>query len=177
MTHSPLPKDAAEYVYKNGLMNGTSATTFSPDGTTTRGMIVAILYRLEGAATAGAANFSDVPANEFYSDAVAWGVANGIVNGYGNGTFGPNDPITQEQMAAILYRYAAYKGYDVTARASLSGFTDITAVNSYAVEPLQWANAHGLINGTSATTLTPNGSATRAQVATILMRFCVDFAK
>ncbi len=165
--------DAVQYVYDKGLMAGTSATTFSPDATTTRGMIVTILYRLEGTpAVPGASGFTDVTAGQYYTDAVAWAAANNIVGGYGNGLFGPNDTITREQMAAILYRYAQYKGYDVTASADLSGYSDVAQVSSYALAALQWANAEGLVNGTSDTTLTPGGSATRAQVAVILMRFC-----
>ena len=170
-------EDAARFVYENGLMNGTSATTFGPNGTTTRAMIVAILYRLENEPGAGDSGFQDVPNGQYYTGAVAWASANGIVNGYGDGTFGPNNTITREQLAAILYRYAAYKGYDVTARADLSGYTDVGSVGGYAVEAMQWANAEGLVNGTSATTLTPKGSATRAQVAAILTRFCENVAK
>lgn len=166
-------EDAARYVYEKGLMAGTSDTTFSPNTTTTRGMIVTILYRLEGApAVSGSSSFTDVAAGRYYADAVAWAAANNIVGGYGNGLFGPNDTITREQMAAILYRYAQYKGYDVTASADLSGYSDAAQVSSYALAALQWANAEGLVNGTSGTTLTPGGSATRAQVAVILMRFC-----
>lgn len=165
--------DAVQYVYDKGLMAGTSSTTFSPDATTTRGMIVTILYRLEGTpAVSGASGFTDVADGQYYADAVAWAAVNNIVGGYGNGLFGPNDTITREQMAAILYRYAQYKGYDVTASADLSGYSDVAQVSSYALAALQWANAEGLVNGTSDTTLTPGGSATRAQVAVILMRFC-----
>lgn len=154
-------------------MAGTSSTTFSPDATTTRGMIVTILYRLEGTpAVSSASGFTDVADGQYYTNAVAWAAANNIVGGYGNGLFGPNDTITREQMAAILYRYAQYKGYDVTASTDLSGYSDAAQVSSYALAALQWANAEGLVNGTSDTTLTPGGSATRAQVAVILMRFC-----
>ena len=170
-------EDAVWYVYENGLMAGTSDTTFAPDITTSRGMIVTILYRLEGTpAISGASGFTDVADGQYYTDAVAWAAANNIVGGYGNGLFGPNDTITREQMAAILYRYAQYKGYDVTASADLSGYSDAAQVSSYALAALQWANAEGLVNGTSDTTLTPGGSATRAQVAVILMRFCENIA-
>ena len=164
--------DAVQYVYDKGLMAGTSSTTFSPDETTTRGMIVTILYRLEGAPEiSGSSSFIDVAAGQYYANAVAWAAANNIVGGYGNGLFGPKDTITREQIAAILYRYSQYKGYDVTASADLSGYSDIAQVSSYALAALQWAKAEGLVNGTD-TTLTPDGSATRAQVAVILMRFC-----
>ena len=171
-------EDAVWYVYENGLMAGTSDTTFAPDITTSRGMIVTILYRLEGTpAVSGASGFTDVADGQYYADAVAWAAANNIVGGYGNGLFGPDDTITREQMAAILYRYAQYKGYDVTASADLSGYSDVAQVSSYALAALQWANAEGLVNGTSDTTLTPGGSATRAQVAVILMRFCESSAE
>ena len=171
-------EDAVWYVYENGLMAGTSETTFEPDTTTSRGMIVTVLYRLEGAPTvSGSSGFTDVADGQYYADAVAWASSNGIVGGYGNGLFGPNDPITREQMAVILYRCAQYKGYDVTANADLSGYDDVAQVSSYALEALQWANAEGLVNGTSDTTLTPGGSATRSQIAVILMRFCENIAE
>ena len=134
-------------------------------------MIVTILHRLEGSPAAESAGFTDVPGNQWYTGAVNWAAANDIVSGYGGDLFGPNDPITREQMAAILYRYAAYKGYDVSARADLSAFTDLPQVSAYAAEPLQWAKALGLVGGKTADTLVPKGSATRAEVATILMRF------
>lgn len=168
--------DAVAYCYENGLMAGTSGSTFAPDTTTSRGMIVTILYRLDGTqAVSGTSGFADVAAGQYYADAVAWASANGIVGGYGNGNFGPNDPITREQMAAILYRYAQYKGYDTSASADLSVFADAGQISAYAVPALQWANAEGLINGTSTTTISPDGSGTRAQIAVILMRFCERF--
>ncbi|MCI9587364.1 MAG: leucine-rich repeat protein [Oscillospiraceae bacterium] len=163
--------DAVAYVSGEGLMTGITADTFAPNGTTTRGMIVTILHRLEGSPAAESAGFTDVPGNQWYTGAVNWAAANDIVSGYGGDLFGPNDPITREQMAAILYRYAAYKGYDVSARADLSAFTDLPQVSAYAAEPLQWAKALGLVGGKTADTLVPKGSATRAEVATILMRF------
>lgn len=165
--------EAVQYVYENGLMSGTGDGRFSPDVTTSRAMIVTILYRLEGSpAVTGGSAFTDVAAGTWYTDAVAWASANGIVSGYGEGKFGPNDPITREQMAAILCRYAGYKGMDVAKRAELSAFTDAGQVSDYAVETMRWAVAEGLITGTSETTLSPAGSATRAQAALILMRFC-----
>ena len=170
--------DAVQYVFANGLMAGTSDTTFSPNATTTRAMIVTILYRLEGTpAVTGTTAFTDVAAGQYYADAVAWAAQNGIVSGTSATTFSPDGVITREQMAAILYRYAQYKGYDVTAKADLSVFTDAAQVSTYATDAMAWANASGLISGTSATTLSPAGSATRAQVATILMRFCENIAK
>lgn len=162
--------DAVRYVYEAGLMNGTSATTFTPNASTTRGMIVAILYRLEGSPDAGRSGFSDVDPSAYYASAVSWASANGIVNGYEDNTFRPGNRITREQLAAFLYRYVRYKGGDVSDRANLSGYADARQIASYALEPLQWANARGLVNGTSPTTLTPGGSATRAQAAVILTR-------
>lgn len=173
--------DAVKYVNENGLMAGTSANTFAPDRTTTRGMIVTILYRLEGSPDIEneiwGYPFKDVDANAYYATAVYWARMNGIVAGYSDELFGPDDIITREQMATILYRYAQYKGYDTTAKADLSRYTDAAQVGSYAVDAIRWANAEGLVNGTSATTLTPKGSATRAQVAVILTRFCQNIAK
>ena len=169
--------EAVQYVYDNELMNGMSATTFEPNSTTTRGMIVTMLYRLENEPAAASAGFTDVAAGQWYTDAVNWAAANNIVNGYGDSQFGPTDTITREQMAAILYRYAQYKGYDVTASADLSTYTDAASVSSYAVSAMQWAVGEGLINGITDTTLVPGGSATRAQVAAILMRFCENVAK
>ena len=167
---------AVQYVYENGMMNGTSSTTFGPDETTTRAMIVTILHRLEGEPAAEAAGFTDVAAGTYYADAVDWAAANGIVNGVSETAFAPNDPITREQMAAILYRYAQYKGYDVTASADLSGFADAAQISAYATTAMQWANGTNLITGETSTIINPTGSATRAQVATILMRFCEDIA-
>ena len=169
--------EAVQYVYNNELMNGMSATTFEPNSTTTRGMIVTMLYRLENEPAAASAGFTDVAAGQWYTDAVNWAAANNIVNGYGDDQFGPTDTITREQMMAILYRYAQYKGYDVTASADLSAYTDAANISSYAVSAMQWAVGEGLINGVTNTTLVPGGSATRAQVAAILMRFCENVAK
>ena len=168
--------DAVQYVYDNGIMNGTSSTAFSPEQTTTRGMIVTMLYRMEKEPSAAAADFDDVAANAYYADAIGWASANDIVNGYGDGTFGPDDAIIREQMAAILFRYAAYKNYDVTAQTDLSKYTDASLISSYAADAMQWANAEGLITGNTSTTLDPTGNATRAEVATILMRFSEQVA-
>ena len=169
--------DAVQYVYENGMMNGTSTTQFSPNATTTRAMIVTILHRLEGEPAADASSFTDVAAGSYYADAVNWAAANGIVTGISETSFAPDDPITREQMAAILYRYAQYKGYDVTASADLSAYTDAAQISSYAAAAMQWVNAEGLITGNTATTINPAGNATRAEVATILMRFVENSAK
>ncbi len=167
---------AVQYVYGNGMMSGTDPDLFSPNVTTTRGMIVTILYRLEGRPAVSAAPFRDVPASQYYASAVAWASENGIVSGYGDGIFGPEDTITREQMASILYRYANYKGYDMSGTADLSIYVDAGKISPYAMTALQWANANGLVSGTTPETLTPGGSATRAQVASILMRFCKNIA-
>lgn len=163
--------DPVKYVYDKGLMTGTSATEFAPNLTTTRGMIVSILHRLEGGPVVENDAFSDVSSDDWYGQSVAWAASVGVVNGFEDGTFRPNDPITREQMAAILYNYSQYKGYDVSARADLSKYSDAASVSSWATEVLSWANAEGLVNGMTKTTLDPQASATRAQVATILMRY------
>ena len=168
--------EAVQYMLDNKMMNGITDTTFGPDNTTTRGMIVTILYRLEGEPDAAASNFTDVAANMYYADAVAWAQANNIVNGITTTTFGPDNAITREQMAAILYRYAQFKGYDVTASNDLDSYTDASQISAYATAAMQWANAEGLITGSTSTTLNPQGNATRAEVATILMRFCENIA-
>ena len=167
-----------KYVYEKGMMSGTAADVFAPNATTTRAMIVTILYRLEGSpAVTGTSAFVDVPAGQWYTDAVNWAAANQIVKGTSATTFAPNDSITREQMAAILYRYAQYKGYDVTKKADLSGYSDNGQVSAYAKEALAWANAAKLINGVTNTTLAPQGNATRAQVSAILHRFCDGVVK
>lgn len=167
-----------KYVYEKGMMAGTAADVFAPNATTTRAMIVTILYRLEGSpAVTGTSAFVDVPAGQWYTDAVNWAAANQIVKGTSATTFAPNDSITREQMAAILYRYAQYKGYDVTKKADLSGYSDNGQVSAYAKDALAWANAAKLINGVTDTTLAPQGNATRAQVSAILHRFCDGVVK
>lgn len=167
-----------KYVYEKGMMAGTAADVFAPNATTTRAMIVTILYRLEGSpAVTGTSAFVDVPAGQWYTDAVNWAAANQIVKGTSATTFAPNDSITREQMAAILYRYAQYKGYDITKKADLSGYSDNGQVSAYAKDALAWANAAKLINGVTNTTLAPQGNATRAQVSAILHRFCDGVVK
>lgn len=167
-----------KYVYDKGMMAGTAADVFAPNATTTRAMIVTILYRLEGSpAVTGTSAFVDVPTGQWYTDAVNWAAANQIVKGTSATTFAPNDSITREQMAAILYRYAQYKGYDVTKKADLSGYSDNGQVSAYAKDALAWANAAKLINGVTNTTLAPQGNATRAQVSAILHRFCDGVVK
>ena len=161
-------KDAVQYAYENGLMTGVSANEFAPDATTTRGMIVSMLARLEGVESANDAGFADVN-DEWYATAVNWAASVGVVNGYEDNTFKPNTAITREQLAAILMNYAAYKGEDVSARADLSAYTD--QPSAWAEETMSWAVAEGLISGVTNTELQPQGNATRAQVAAILQRF------
>ena len=160
------------YVYENGIMDGVSAETFAPNATLTRGMIVTILYRMENKpAVTGASKFTDVDANEWYGAPVAWAAGNGIVTGYSETTFGPNDPVTREQLAAILYRYAVYKGMSaVTLEQNPSRFTDADQISAYAVPAMNWAVGKGLINGADGK-LSPKASATRAQVAAIIHRY------
>lgn len=163
--------DVVLYAYDNGLMTGVSATEFAPNQTTTRGMIVSMLARLEGVTSAEDAGFADVAANDWYATAVNWAASVGVVNGYEDNTFRPNAAITREQMAAILYNYADYKGYDVSARADLSDYADAASISSWAEDVLAWANAEGLINGMTATTIDPQGATTRAQTAAMFERF------
>ena len=172
----PWYADAVQYVYENGMMNGTSDTLFSPDATVTRAMIVNHSVSSGECTGGGSSGFTDVAAGMYYADAVGWAAANGIVNGVSETRFAPDDPITREQLAAILYRYAQFKGYDVTGSADLGAYTDAAQISAYATAAMQWANAEGLINGDSATTINPQGNATRAEAATILMRFCQDIA-
>ena len=169
--------DAVKYVNENEMMVGTTDTLFGPDDTTTRAMIVTILYRLEGSPAATGASFADVSADAYYASAVAWAAQNGIVMGYSDTQFAPDDNITREQMASILYRYASFKNYDVTAQSELAGYTDVSAISDYALTAMKWANAAGLINGRTDTTIAPQESASRAEVAAILMRFCENVVK
>ena len=165
--------DAVTYVYENGMMEGTSDTAFSPSMTTTRGMIVTILWRLEDSPEAdGQTGFTDVADGAWYADAVNWAAEQGIVEGYDNGGFGPGDIITREQMALILYRYAQYKGYDTSATGALDGFADAGAVSGWAEDAVAWAVGAGLMEGKGGDMLDPTGTATRAEAAAILTRFC-----
>ena len=160
------------YVYEKGIMDGTGADRFSPNAPLTRAMIVTILYRMAGSpAMSGASDFKDVDSNKWFAKAVAWAAANGIVNGYGSGLFGPNDPVTREQLAAILYRYAVYGGMTaVTLEENLGSFADTAQLSAYAIQAMNWAVGQGLING-SGSNLVPKAQATRAQVAAIIHRY------
>lgn len=166
---------AAAYAYNNGLFAGMTPTTFAPNATMTRAMLVSVLWRLAGAPAPKAPNtFVDVPDGAWYTDAVTWAAENGVVSGIGGSRFDPSGFVTREQTAEILYNYAHSKGYDVSARADLTAFPDAGSVSGWAEEALYWANAAGLINGTvrdGQTILDPQGSASRAQVAMILMNY------
>ena len=160
------------FVYENGLMLGTSKTLFSPHGTATRGMMATILWRMEGSpAPKGKNSFTDVEAGKWYADAITWTAENGIFAGYGKDKFGPDDPITREQLAAIFYRYADYKGYDLTVKGNLDKFKDADKITDYAKTAMQWAVGNGLVKGKSGNLLDPQGTATRAEIAAMLHRF------
>lgn len=168
--------EGIDYVVSHQYMVGISASRFAPNQTTTRGMIVTILWRIDGSpAPEGANEFTDVRSSAWYGDAVLWASQNGIVSGYGNGKFGPNDTITREQLAAMLFRYAKYLGQDTSARSDLSGFPDYGSISGWAKEALSWAHAEGLIIGIpqtdQVTQVQPQGNATRAQAAAVIYRF------
>lgn len=171
--------DAAAYVYEHGLMAGTSATTFAPDATTSRSMIATILWRMAGSPVVNyAMDYTDVAQGQWYSEAIRWAASEGIVGGYGNGLFGTNDPITREQFAAMLYRFAQEQGYDVSIgeNTNILSYTDVADLSEYAISAMQWAVGAGIINGTGdGSTLSPHGQATRAQAAVMLMRFCEEY--
>ena len=160
------------FVYENGLMLGTSKTLFSPHGTATRGMMATILWRMEGSPVPkGKNSFTDVEAGKWYADAITWTAENGIFAGYGKDKFGPDDPITREQLAAIFYRYADYKGYDLTVKGNLDKFKDADKITDYAKAAMLWAVGSGLVKGKSGNLLDPQGTATRAEIAAMLHRF------
>ena len=160
------------FVYENGLMLGTSKTLFSPHGTATRGMMATILWRMEGSpAPKGKNSFTEVEAGKWYADAITWTAENSIFAGYGKDKFGPDDPITREQLAAIFYRYADYKGYDLTVKGNLDKFKDADKIADYAKTAMQWAVGSGLVKGKSGNLLDPQGTATRAEIAAMLHRF------
>lgn len=165
---------AVDYVTGKGMMNGTADNIFSPKANTTRGMVVTVLYRLENQPSTSAASFTDVASGAYYANAVAWANANGIVSGYGSGKFGPNDKVTREQLAAILYRYAQYKKYDVSVGedTNILSYDDAQSISTYAIPAIQWACGAGVVTGKSGSKLDPKGNATRAEVAAMLMRFC-----
>ena len=175
--------DGVHYCLENGLMRSVSTASFLPDGSTTRAQLVTILWRLEGSPeTTGAARFSDVAGDAWYTEAVRWAAGCGVVKGYDNGCFGPNDAVTREQMAAILHRYAQHKGYDVSAGedTNILSFDDAFAVSEYAIPAMQWACGSGMVRGIAqkgGMLLAPRDTTTRAQAATLIMRFQSAFAK
>ena len=166
---------AVAEAYEQGLMSGTSPSTFAPEAATTRGMLVTLLYRLEGEPAAFGTPFDDVADGHYYAPAISWASANGIVAGYDASHFGPDDALTREQMAAVLYRYADYKGYSTLKRADLTVYRDAAQISPYAQDVLAWANAWGLITGMGDGLINPAGYTTRAQTAAILLRFTDTF--
>lgn len=175
--------DGVHYCLENGLMRGVSGGKFLPDGSTTRAQLVTVLWRLEGSPeTTGAVRFGDTAGGAWYTEAVRWAAGCGVVKGYDNGCFGPNDAVTREQMAAILYRYAQHKGYDVSAGedTNILSFDDAFAVSEYAIPAMQWACGSGMVRGIAqkgGMLLAPRDTTTRAQAATLIMRFQSAFAK
>ena len=170
--------DAVVYAYQNALMDGVGGNRFAPNSETTRAQLVTILYRLEGEpAVSGDLPFTDVESGTWYTDAILWAAQNNIVNGVNDTEFAPGDDLTRQQLVTILYRYAESKGYDVSASADLSGYPDAGQVQDYAQPAMAWAVAENIIQGMEDGTLKPAGNASRAQIATILMRFCEDVAQ
>lgn len=175
--------DGVHYCLENGLMRGVSGGKFLPDGSTTRAQLVTVLWRLEGSPeTTGAVRFGDTAGGAWYTEAVRWAAGCGVVKGYDNGCFGPNDAVTREQMVTILYRYAQHKGYDVSAGedTNILSFDDAFAVSEYAIPAMQWACGSGMVRGIAqkgGMLLAPRDTTTRAQAATLIMRFQSAFAK
>lgn len=168
--------DAVRYVYEHGLMAGTSATTFGPEVTTSRSMIATILWRMAGSPVVNyAMNYTDVDPAAWYGEAVCWAASQGVVTGYGDGTFGTDDPITREQFAVMLWQFAKNQDYDVSVgeNTNILSYTDVSDLSQWAIPAMQWACGAGIISGTgNGSTLTPQGQATRAQAAVMLMQFC-----
>ena len=165
-------------VYQRGVMSGTSSTTFSPYENATRAQLATILWRMAGSPEPRkAAPFTDVPAGAYYEKAVTWCSEQGIVSGYGGGLFGPNDPVTREQAAVFLFNFANYKKFDTSARAVLSGYTDADKISAWALDAVKWANAEGILNGSGDNTLSPQGLATRAQLAAMISNFLARYDK
>ena len=162
--------DAVSFVYNKGIMNGVTSTTFEPNSTITRGMVVTMLWRMAGEPYVSGGSFSDVASGRYYSTAVAWAAKNGIVDGYSSTVFGVNDPVTREQFATILYRYAKYMGYSTTG-SSLTGYYDANSVSSWARDAMGWAVRNGIITGSGNSRLNPTGTASRAEVAQMFMSF------
>ena len=173
MTEKDWFANDVKYVVDKKLMTGTGNDLFSLNGKTTRSQAVTILYRLAGSPkVSDDSSFTDVKSGTWYTDAVQWAVKNGITSGYGNGKFGPNDTLNREQLATMLYRYAKFKKMNTTTIGGLSKFSDSGSISGYAIDAMSWAVSKGLISGTSDGKLTPGSTATRAQLAAILHRFC-----
>ena len=169
--------DMVEYVYDNGIMTGTSGTTFEPNATLTRAMMATVLWAMEGNPTSGSGSYTDVSSGDWYYNAVRWATSAGVVNGVGDNTFAPNDPLTREQMAVMLYAYAVYKGYDTAASTAAESFNDSGEISGWALTAMNWAVDNGLLGGKPGNLLDPTGSATRAEIATILRNFCENIVK
>ena len=170
--------DAVKYAVESGLMSGTGTYTFEPNTTLSRGMIAQMLYALEGKPSISSANnFTDVSSSDWYDKAASWAQSKGIITGYEDGRFGPNDPLTREQLALILYNYAKSEGYGTSAKADLSKFADGTSTSPWAQQAMSWAVGEGLLSGRGVNMLYPTGTATRAEVAQIMMNFCENIAK
>jgi len=168
--------DAVKFVTESGLMGGVSDNSFAPGTTMSRAMLVTVLYRLEGKPdVSGKLTFLDVKTGQWYSDAIQWANENGIVYGYSNEIFGLNDSVTREQAVSILYRYTKTRGLDVSAPADLSGYADSDDISSWALDAMEWAAAAGIVQGRTATTIAPQGTSTRAEVATVFMRYIEGF--
>jgi hypothetical protein len=167
-----------DFAAEKGLFADAAPAGLDPNAPAGRAAFLTALYRLDGAPAAiGSAGFTDVQSDRWYADAVAWGVANGIVSGYGDGSFGPDDNVTREQVAVILYNYAKHKGYDTTKTADLKAFSDASAIGNKMLTAVKWANAEGLLNGRTATTLVPRGNVTYAETAAVLKRLAETVAE
>ena len=172
MDRSQWYHDGIDYALKHDLMQGTGETTFEPDATVSRAMLVTVLYRMEGQPAVSSSNrFTDVEDSQWYTDAVLWAENTGIVQGYGDGRFGTNDPIKREQLTAILFRYTKMKGYYSVQSTSLAMYTDYMQMSEYAIPTMQWAVAARLFVGFENTLLSPQSDTTRAQLATVLMHY------
>lgn len=170
--------EGVDYVLRNSLFKGISSTIFEPNEAMTRAMFVTVLYRLENNPEIPSGSpFDDVQSGAWYADAVAWAYNQNIILGFDADTFAPNEPVSREEMATIMYRYASYKGYDVSATSTLSSYSDVASISYWALTPMKWAVAKDLIIGMSSVKLEPKTSSTRAQVAVMLMRFIENVSK
>ena len=169
--------DSVRYCHENGLMSGTTSNTFSPAETTSRAMIVSILWRLEGSPFGGLNTFADVKSDKYYADAVGWASSNGIVSGFNAYEFRPEDKITREQLVSILYRYSAFKGIDISFSDSSYNYSDVASVSDYAKDAVLWAKNNSVINEFDDTLISPSGEATRAEAASILKNLCENTLK